>query len=329
MNAAAIKNRPKMAIFITGLADITPQLIQEPHSGIHSAPYGKAQGNMKLSFSKMHGLGNDFMVINAVSQAVSLTPQLISHWANRKTGIGFDQLLLVEPTTDAEFDFNYRIFNADGSEVGQCGNGARCLARFIADEKLSLKKQLRVRTLSSALTLTLQDDGQVSVDMGIPQFAPNQVPFVAEDQLLTYDLRLEQTTVSIGALSLGNPHAVLLVDSVDHAPVAEWGPQIESHARFPQRANVGFMQILTAQHIQLRVYERGAGETLACGSGACAAVVYGRLRQQLDKDVTVSLLGGDLHIHWDHPTDAVIMTGPAVIVYKGILEYDPRLQSST
>ena len=279
---------------------------------------------MKLSFTKMHGLGNDFMVINAVSQRLSLTPELISQWADRRTGVGFDQLLLVESATHPEFDFNYRIFNADGSEVGQCGNGARCLARFIAEEGLSHKKTLRVCTLTSALTLTLLDNQQVAVDMGVPQFSPAQIPFIAEVPAVTYDLNIGTTQVNIGALSLGNPHAIVQVESVETAPVKSWGPLIEAHDRFPQQVNVGFMQILNPQPIKLRVYERGAGETQACGSGACAAVVYGRLQQQLDREVIVSLTGGDLCVGWDRLTDPVIMTGPATTVFKGMLEYDAR-----
>lgn len=283
--------------------------------GVHSA-------NMKLPFTKMHGLGNDFMVINAISQPIALSTQLISSWSDRKRGVGFDQLLLVEPASHPEFDFNYRIFNADGSEVGQCGNGARCLARFIQEEGLSNKKTFRVKTLSSALTLTLLDDHQVTVDMGCPKFLPEHIPFIAEAQSLTYDLNIGEQHIPIGALSLGNPHAVIEVKSIETAPVENWGPIIEKHNRFPQQVNVGFMQILNPQHIKLRVYERGAGETQACGSGACAAAVYGRLQQKLDREVTVSLLGGDLQIVWDQPTDRVMMTGPAVTVFKGILDYD-------
>lgn len=280
---------------------------------------------MQLSFSKMHGLGNDFMVINAVSQSVSLTTELISAWANRRTGVGFDQLLLVEPATQPEFDFNYRIFNADGSEVGQCGNGARCLARFIAEEGLSNKKILRVKTASSALTLTLLENEQVAVDMGAPIFSPDKIPFFAQTQSATYDLNIGQEQITIGAVSLGNPHAVLQVASTETAPVETWGPLIEAHDQFPQHVNVGFMQILNPQHIKLRVYERGAGETQACGSGACAAVVCGRLQQKLDREVIVSLPGGDLCIRWDKPSDAVMMIGPAVTVFKGMLNYEsPR-----
>lgn len=273
---------------------------------------------MELQFTKMHGLGNDFVVIDAIHQSVNLTPGQIRFIADRHFGVGCDQLLLVEAPTREGVDFTYRIFNADGGEVEQCGNGARCFARFVREHGLTDKDRLTVATRAGIITLQIEADGQVTVDMGVPVFEPAAIPFQAGAQADAYPLELaDGTTVELGVVSMGNPHAVLRVEDVDTAPVNELGPQIESHPRFPQRVNVGFMQIVDRGHVRLRVYERGAGETLACGTGACAAVVVGRQRGWLDDKVTVSLPGGDLHIRWAGPDEPVRMTGPAVSVFEG------------
>ena len=272
---------------------------------------------MLLRFSKMHGLGNDFMVIDLVSQYVKLKPQQIRRWGDRHTGIGFDQLLVVEPPQSPDADFRYRIFNADGDEVEQCGNGARCFGRFVHDKKLTKKKKLRVETANGLITIHVIRRDLVSVDMGIPRLAPEQVPFQAEQQQTSYPLDIEGQTIEVGAVSMGNPHAVTLVDDTRTAPVAEWGPMIESHTRFPQRVNAGFMQVISRNEANLRVFERGVGETQACGSGACAAMVSGRLQGLLDDKVTLHLTGGDLTIEWKGNDQSVIMTGPCSHVFDG------------
>jgi len=273
---------------------------------------------MELQFTKMHGLGNDFVVIDAIHQSVRLTPEQIRFIADRHFGVGCDQLLLVEAPGREGVDFTYRIFNADGGEVEQCGNGARCFARFVREHGLTDKDRLTVATRAGIITLQIEADGQVTVDMGVPVFEPAAIPFRAEARADAYPLELaDGTTVELGVVSMGNPHAVLRVADVDAAAVAELGPQIESHPRFPRRVNVGFMQIVDRGRVRLRVWERGAGETLACGSGACAAVVVGRQRGWLDDKVTVSLPGGDLRIHWAGPDQPVRMTGPAVSVFEG------------
>lgn len=271
-----------------------------------------------LRFSKMHGLGNDFIVINATEQAVSLSESQVQFLADRRFGVGCDQVLLVEPPQSAEADFRYRIFNADGGEVTQCGNGARCFARFVRDKGLTNKDTIAVETASGLIYPTLQAHGTVTVDMGKPVFLPSQIPFDAEEQATTYMLALpEHGKIEISALSMGNPHAVMLVDEVDKAPVAEIGPLVESHERFPERVNAGFMQLLDANHIRLRVYERGSGETSACGTGACAAVISGIHRGLLANEVTVSLPGGQLTISWPDEQSSVWMTGPAEQVFDG------------
>lgn len=272
---------------------------------------------MKLKFSKMHGLGNDFMVIDGVRQHVDLTPEKIRELGHRQFGIGFDQLLLVEPSGSGENDFRYRIFNSDGGEVEQCGNGARCFARFVAEQGLSAKEAIRVETAKGVIVPHLLADGTVTVDMGVPRFRPAEIPFVAEDEALIYPLTASDRQCDISVVSMGNPHAVQVVDDVDSFPVAELGPMIESHARFPERVNAGFMQIVSREEIRLRVYERGAGETLACGTGACAAVVAGIRRGLLDHTVKVHTRGGDLSIHWEGQGQPVMMTGPAVTVFTG------------
>jgi len=273
-----------------------------------------------LEFTKMHGLGNDFVVIDAINQSVFLTTEQIQQLADRHTGIGFDQLLLVETASTPAADFRYRIFNADGGEVGQCGNGARCFMQFVHDHGLSRKTTLQVETASGPLQLIRTDDGQITVDMGVPRLEPMEVPFIAPARDITYTLETNDIPLEIAAISVGNPHAVLLVDTVASAPVAELGPLIECHPRFPERVNVGFMEIVDADTIRLRVYERGAGETRACGSGACAAVVAGRLWGRLSAEVKVLLNGGELVVSWRGEGQPVLMTGPATTVYQGRIE---------
>jgi len=265
----------------------------------------------------MHGLGNDFIVIDAINQSVSLTAEQVRLLADRHFGIGCDQLLLVEKASSSEADFRYRIYNADGGEVGQCGNGARCFMRFVHEQGLSDKTELQVDTAGGPLQLIREKDGQVSVNMGIPRLQPGEIPFDAPAFATHYALQLADTELQIAAISMGNPHAVLLVDDINSAPLAELGPAIEKHPRFPERVNAGFMQIVDRQIIRVRVYERGAGETLACGSGACAAVVAGRLWGQLDERVKVFLNGGELMVSWQGEGEPVMMTGPATTVYQG------------
>jgi diaminopimelate epimerase len=275
---------------------------------------------MRLEFTKMHGLGNDFIVIDAINQSVSLTAKQVRLLADRHFGIGCDQLLLVEPATSGEADFRYRIYNADGGEVGQCGNGARCFMRFVNEQGLSDKSELYVETAGGPLRLTREADGQVTVNMGVPRLQPGEIPFDAPAYAPLYPLSAAGHELEIAALSMGNPHAVLLVDDIDSAPVAELGPVIESHPRFPERVNAGFMQVVDPQTIHVRVYERGAGETLACGSGACAAVVAGQLWERLDTRVKVFLKGGELMVSWRGKGEPVMMTGPATTVYQGHIE---------
>ncbi|MGB5439525.1 MAG: diaminopimelate epimerase [Gammaproteobacteria bacterium] len=275
---------------------------------------------MRLEFTKMHGLGNDFIVIDAINQTVSLTAQQVRRLADRHFGIGCDQLLLVERATSAEADFRYRIYNADGGEVGQCGNGARCFMRFVNEQGLSDKTELRVETAAGPLRLFREDDDQVTVNMGVPRLQPAEIPFDAPGFATRYPLRVTGSELEIAAISMGNPHAVLLVDDVERAPLAQLGPLIESHPRFPDRVNAGFMQIVDRHSIRVRVHERGAGETLACGSGACAAVVAGRLWGRLETRVKVFLNGGELMVSWQGEGEPVMMTGPATTVYQGHIE---------
>lgn len=272
---------------------------------------------MRLRFSKMHGLGNDFMVIDGVSQKVRLGAEKIRQLADRHFGIGFDQLLVVEAPENPEVDFGYRIFNADGSEVENCGNGARCFAVFVRDRRLTGKSVIKVETAGGLMTLEVTANGEVSVNMGIPRLLPAEIPFDADSQAATYPLKVGDQILEISAVSMGNPHAVTLVADASTAPVAELGPLVENHTRFPKRVNAGFMQILSDSEINLRVYERGVGETLACGTGACAAVVAGNLRQLISGDVKVNLPGGSLRITWAGPGQPVMMTGPATTVFHG------------
>ncbi|MCX7190349.1 MAG: diaminopimelate epimerase [Methylotenera sp.] len=272
---------------------------------------------MTLKFTKMHGAGNDFMVIDAINQSVNLTGHQIQTLAHRQFGVGFDQLLLVE--TSAIADFKYRIFNADGSEVEQCGNGARCFVRFVVEQGLSNKREIRVETASGIITPRLEENGLVTVNMGAPKFEPSAIPFIAETLANSYSLIVGNQSLEIAAVSMGNPHAVQIVDDVDTAPVVSLGRQIEIHPRFPERVNAGFMQIVDVHHIKLRVFERGSGETLACGTGACAAVVAGIQLGRLESPVTVSARGGELHIAWQGDNAPVMMTGPAVTVFTGTI----------
>lgn len=268
----------------------------------------------------MQALGNDFVVIDGVRQSVPLTSTGARRLADRHFGVGCDQVLMVEAEPSAGADFRYRIWNADGGEVAQCGNGARCLAKFVTENGLSDKKVIVVRTFAGDMTLTLQQDHQVTVDMGEPDFAPSSIPFVADREADTYPLEVAGGEVLVTALALGNPHAVQVVDDIEHAPVVEQGRLIERHPRFPERVNAGYMQVLAPDHIKVRVYERGAGETLACGSGACAAVAAGRKRGLLEPVVDVELAGGRLQVQWSGPGERVLMTGPAEKVFEGEIE---------
>ncbi len=272
---------------------------------------------MELEFTKMHGLGNDFVVIDAIHQAVALTSEQIRFIADRHIGVGCDQLLLVEPADRSDVDFRYRIFNSDGGEVEQCGNGARCFVRFVHDKRLTDKNPVIVSTNTGVIELTEQEDGQVTVNMGVPRFAPKDIPFVADHQAARYVVVLPSQDVEIGAVSMGNPHAVILVDDVQQAPVHTWGPLLERHSRFPRRVNVGFMQIVDTLNIKLRVFERGVGETQACGTGACAAVAIGRKWGLLQERVNVNLPGGQLMVQWAGEGEPVWMTGPAESVFEG------------
>ena len=273
-----------------------------------------------INFTKMHGLGNDFVVIDAIRQTLRLSREQVRFIADRHFGIGCDQLLLVEKPTRSDVDFRYRIFNADGDEVEQCGNGARCFARFVRDQGLSDKNEIRVETGSGIIVLRLEGDGRVTVDMGVPQFEPAQIPFQAAQRASEYSLEVDGERVTVGVVSLGNPHAVLRVTDLDSAPVARLGAAIESHPRFRRRVNVGFMQVVTPDFIRLRVFERGVGETLACGSGACAAMVVARQQGLINDKVTVELPGGELAIRWNGEGKPVIMTGPANKVFEGQIE---------
>lgn len=275
---------------------------------------------MQVEFSKMHGLGNDFMVVDAVTQNVFFSPDSIKRLADRHTGLGFDQLLIVEPPYDPESDFHYRIFNADGGEVEQCGNGARCFARFVRLKGLTNKYKIFVSTKKGKIILKVEDNEDVRVNMGEPNFEPSKIPFSAKQQEKTYLLRLGEQTLLCGAVSMGNPHCVTIVEDVNTAPVEKLGPLLESHERFPERVNAGFMQVISRNEINLRVYERGAGETQACGTGACAAVAVGIAQGVLDNDVKVHLPGGDLQINWKGKGHPLYMTGSATHVFDGKIE---------
>ena len=272
---------------------------------------------MKLRFAKMHGLGNDFMVVDLVTQRAQPTAKQISAWGDRRTGIGFDQFLEVLAPDDPGMDFRYRIFNADGSEAEQCGNGARCFARFVVDEGLTAKRRLDIQTPTGSIHTRLLDGGDVEVDMGVPSTVPADVPFVAEGQALSYSIEIPGSTVEITPVSIGNPHAVLFVDDVRAADVEGIGRALQHHERFPEQVNVGFLQVVDRRLGRLRVYERGVGETLACGSGACAAMVAARLHSRLDPHAKISLPGGKLRLTWQGPGSNAKLSGSAHLVYTG------------
>ena len=274
---------------------------------------------MHLQFAKMHGLGNDFVVFDSLNQNVQLSTEQIRWIADRRLGVGCDQILVVAESDSNEADFNYQIFNSNGEEVEQCGNGARCIGKFLQLKNLSAKKSIKIKTISGVYDINLCDNGLVSVDMGVAEFEPNKIPFNAEIEATRYTIEVENQKIEIGAVSMGNPHAVLIVDDVKEAPVSNLGPKIEQHSLFPNKVNVGFMQIHDEQNIALRVYERGAGETLACGTGACAAVAVGQSRGLLREKVTVSLPGGDLIIECKDKAQPVMMTGPANLSFEGSL----------
>ncbi|MGY8526262.1 diaminopimelate epimerase [Paracidovorax citrulli] len=288
---------------------------------------------MKLQFTKMHGAGNDFVVLDGIQQTLNLTPEQWRALASRHFGVGADQILVVEQPSRDDVDFRYRIFNADGGEVEHCGNGARCFVRFVSEHGLTDKRSIRVEVMNGVITLTLQDDGQVTVDMGPPELEPARIPFDpgqspqrTEGQDTLYGLEVNGRTAWISAVSMGNPHAVQVVDDTEMFPVREDGPVIEQHATFPRRVNAGFMQIVDRNAIRLRVYERGAGETLACGTGACAAVVAGIRRGLLDSPVRVQTHGGELTIAWDGAGTPVRMTGPATTVFEGTVDLDALMK---
>ena len=272
---------------------------------------------MLLKFTKMHGLGNDFVVVDAVSRKVYFNKAQIERLGDRNRGIGFDQLLVVEPPTNPDMDFRYRIFNCDGSEVEHCGNGARCFAKFVLDRELTHKRQINVETKRGQIQLNVLDNGHVQVDMGEPSFLPADLPFTAEAMQDLYQIDANGETVELTPVSVGNPHAVIRVDALSDELVNRIGPVVEDHEAFPNNVNVGFMQVVTRSEVNLRVYERGVGETQACGTGACAAVVAGIKQGWLDQDVLVHLPGGDLRIAWQGPTTPIIMTGAAEKVFEG------------
>ena len=274
---------------------------------------------MLLKFTKMHGAGNDFVVVDLISQRCRLRPRDVRKLADRRFGVGCDQVLVVEPPGSPEVDFRYRIYNADGGEVEQCGNGARCFARFVREKKLTNKRVIAVETAAGVIELRVKGRSEVEVDMGVPVFEPADIPFSAAARAEHYALEVDEKVLEIGALSMGNPHAVLRVEDAKLAPVETLGPLIEAHPDFPRRVNAGFMQVLSDDEIQLRVYERGVGETLACGTGACAAVVYGICRGWLRNSVTVNLPGGKLSVSWQGAGEPVLMTGPTAVVYEGTI----------
>jgi diaminopimelate epimerase len=275
---------------------------------------------MRLRFTKMQGLGNDFVVIDATREPVAVDAALVRRLADRRFGIGCDQVLIVEPSASADTDFHYRIFNADGGEVENCGNGARCFARYVLDKGLTDRRSIRVGTMAGVIVPCVRDDGLVSVDMGVPEFEPARIPFIAPRREPSYRLQVDCCERTISVVSMGNPHAVQVVADVNEAPVQVEGPRIERHERFPQRVNAGYMQVLDAHAVRLRVYERGAGETLACGTGACAAAVCGIQAGLLASPVRVTTRGGALEIVWRGEGTTVVMTGPACRVFEGEIE---------
>lgn len=274
---------------------------------------------MQLRFAKMHGLGNDFVIFDAVNQDVQLSSEQLRWIADRNLGVGCDQILVVRSANEIDIDFNYQIYNSNGDEVEQCGNGARCIGRFVELNELTSKSSINIKTISGVYCINLLDDGLVAVDMGAPIFEPKEIPFTTATISPSYTLDVEGQQIEIGAVSMGNPHAVIKVEDINNAPVTTLGPKIEAHPMFPNKANVGFMQVLNAQHIVLRVFERGVGETSACGTGACAAVAVGQAQNLLDAEVTVELPGGSLQIECKYPSESVFMTGPAQFSFEGSL----------
>lgn len=274
---------------------------------------------MGMKFTKMHGAGNDFVMIDAISQRVKLRPREIRRIADRRRGVGCDQVLLVEAPGHPDVDFRYRIFNADGTEAGQCGNGARCFARFVRHRKLTSQTSILVETCSGRMTLRVLDNHEVEVDMGEPLFEPALIPLNRNTEALEYSLQIDDTELPIGAVSMGNPHAVLRVDSVEDGSLERWGARIEAHADFPEGVNAGFVEVIDRANVKLRVFERGSGETLACGSGACAAAVHGIRMGWLDSQVTVELPGGKLRVAWPGPGSSVLLSGPTALSFEGSL----------
>ena len=274
---------------------------------------------MQLQFAKMHGLGNDFVIFGAFTQNVQLSAEQIRWIADRRLGVGCDQILVVKPTDNVDADFIFQIYNSNGEEVEQCGNGARCIGKFLKLNGLTEKSSIKIKTISGVYDITLRDDGLVTVNMGVPCFEPEAIPFTAESAATSYQLEVDDQQIEIGAVSMGNPHAVIQVDNIYNAPVTTLGPKIETHSMFPNKVNVGFMQVQDAQHISLRVFERGVGETTACGTGACAAVAVGQSQGLLDSKVTVQLPGGELQIECEDKDHPVFMTGPANLSFEGSL----------
>ncbi len=279
---------------------------------------------MKLKFTKMHGLGNDFMVIDSINQAFNVDPVLVRAWADRRNGVGFDQMLIVESPQTEHAAFRYRIFNADGGEVSQCGNGARCFARFVRENELTSEEVIAVETNAGLLELQMIDDTRVRVNMGVPQFDPASIPLAADNQQKQYIINHEGENIHFSALSIGNPHMIIQVGNVDTAPLERLGPVLESHQFFPQRVNVGFMQIIDRRHFRLRVFERGVGETLACGSGACAAMVAAVKSGELDNQAKAFLRGGELKLEWQGDGKPVMMTGDTALVFEGEIDFEQK-----
>jgi len=275
---------------------------------------------MELTFTKMHGLGNDFVLINGMRQHLALTRGQVRQLADRHFGVGCDQVLILEPARSGDADVHYRIYNADGGEVEHCGNGVRCVARYLRDEGIIAKDEITVETMTGVSRVYIEPDGMVRVNMGAPRFEPADIPLLAKHRASVYQIDVGGGQLKVGAVSMGNPHAVLKVDNVDTAPVSTLGPMIERHEMFPEGVNVGFMQVVDAKHIRLRVFERGTGETLACGTGACAAVVVGRLHGLLKPEVDVAVPGGHLLINWADHGEPVWMTGPAARVFEGQIQ---------
>jgi len=275
---------------------------------------------MSLKFTKMEGAGNDFIVIDATKNPFSLRPSLIKRLSDRHFGVGFDQLLVVEKSQRKNVDFAYRIYNSDGGEVNQCGNGARCFAKFVYEKKLTTKTEIVVETRSGLIKPKLENDGEVSVDMGVPLFSPKDIPLNVDQQQNTYRLTLKDRAMEFGSVSMGNPHAIFFTENLENAPVAEWGPLLENHPTFPERANISFVQVSSRNQLKMRVWERGAGETLACGTAACAAVVFGIKEDLLDRVCAVSLPGGVLNVSWTSDDQSVFLKGPATTVFEGTID---------